>query len=107
MRYGAGPEVLRDISFNLPSASFHFLTGPSGAGKSTLLDAIHAFFDSDVYSSIFPVLRNNDSQFWAASMFKDDRQCLVPGVFPFVAAEAPDRHDHYGIHVSFLSPFFS
>lgn len=37
MRYGAGPEVLRDISFNLPSASFHFLTGPSGAGKSSLL----------------------------------------------------------------------
>ena len=37
MRYGAGPEVLRDISFALPPASFHFLTGPSGAGKSSLL----------------------------------------------------------------------
>lgn len=41
MRYGAGPEVLRDISFNLPSASFHFLTGPSGAGKSSLLRLIY------------------------------------------------------------------
>lgn len=37
MRYGAGPEVLRDITFALPPASFHFLTGPSGAGKSSLL----------------------------------------------------------------------
>jgi cell division transport system ATP-binding protein len=37
MRYGLGPEVLRDISLNLKAGSFHFLTGPSGAGKSTLL----------------------------------------------------------------------
>ncbi len=37
MRYGAGPEVLRDVTFTLPPASFHFLTGPSGAGKSSLL----------------------------------------------------------------------
>lgn len=37
MRYGLGPEVLQDVSFALPSGSFHFLTGPSGAGKSSLL----------------------------------------------------------------------
>lgn len=37
IRYGAGPEVLRDISFVLPEASFNFLTGVSGAGKSSLL----------------------------------------------------------------------
>ena len=37
MRYGVGPEVLCDITFDLPAASFHFLTGPSGAGKSSLL----------------------------------------------------------------------
>jgi cell division transport system ATP-binding protein len=37
MRYGAGPEVLRDITFALPPGSFHFLTGASGAGKSSLL----------------------------------------------------------------------
>lgn len=37
LRYGAGPEVLRNITFALPTASFHFLTGPSGAGKSSLL----------------------------------------------------------------------
>ncbi len=37
MRYGMGPEVLRDINMHLASGSFHFLTGPTGAGKSSLL----------------------------------------------------------------------
>ena len=37
LRYGMGPEVLRDISFHLLPGSFHFLTGRSGAGKTTLL----------------------------------------------------------------------
>ena len=37
MRYGMGPEILRDISFTLEPGSFHFLTGMSGAGKSSLL----------------------------------------------------------------------
>jgi cell division transport system ATP-binding protein len=37
MRYGAGPEVLRDIDFALQPGSLTFLTGPSGAGKTTLL----------------------------------------------------------------------
>jgi cell division transport system ATP-binding protein len=37
LRYGLGPEVLQDVSFALPSGSFHFLMGASGAGKSTLL----------------------------------------------------------------------
>jgi len=41
MRYGRGPEVLSDLSFDLPSGSFHFLTGPSGAGKSSLLRLIY------------------------------------------------------------------
>jgi len=41
MRYGRGPEVLNDLSFDLPSGSFHFLTGPSGAGKSSLLKLIY------------------------------------------------------------------
>lgn len=40
MRYGLGPEVLKNISFTLPPGSFHFLTGPSGAGKTTLLRLI-------------------------------------------------------------------
>jgi len=37
LRYGLGPEVLQDITFDLPPASYHFLLGPSGAGKSSLL----------------------------------------------------------------------
>lgn len=37
LRYGLGPEVLRDINLHLIPGSFHFLTGPSGAGKTTLL----------------------------------------------------------------------
>ena len=40
MRYGAGPEVLRDINLRLEAGSFHFLTGQSGAGKSSLLNLI-------------------------------------------------------------------
>jgi cell division transport system ATP-binding protein len=37
LRYGLGPEVLRDLSFRVDSHSFQFLTGPSGAGKTSLL----------------------------------------------------------------------
>jgi cell division transport system ATP-binding protein len=37
LRYGLGPEVLRDLSFEIEPHSFQFLTGPSGAGKSSLL----------------------------------------------------------------------
>src|SRR5471032_1001756 len=41
MRYGSGPEVLRDVSFSLEPGSFTFLTGLSGAGKTTLLKLIY------------------------------------------------------------------
>jgi cell division transport system ATP-binding protein len=41
MRYGSGPEVLRDVTFALEPGSFHFLTGPSGAGKSSLLSLMY------------------------------------------------------------------
>ncbi|TPW32155.1 cell division ATP-binding protein FtsE [Martelella alba] len=37
LRYGMGPEILRDMTFDIPKNSFQFLTGPSGAGKTTLL----------------------------------------------------------------------
>ncbi|MGB8602838.1 MAG: cell division ATP-binding protein FtsE [Rhizomicrobium sp.] len=40
MRYGAGPEVLKDVSFTLEAGTFTFLTGLSGAGKTTLLRLI-------------------------------------------------------------------
>ena len=37
LRYGLGPEVLRDVSFYIAPGSFQFVTGPSGAGKTSLL----------------------------------------------------------------------
>lgn len=40
MRYSAGPEILRDVTFVLEAGSFTFLTGLSGAGKTTLLKLI-------------------------------------------------------------------
>ena len=41
LRYGLGPEVLRDVYLDLGAGSFHFLTGPSGAGKSSLLRLLY------------------------------------------------------------------
>lgn len=40
LRYGMGPEILRDLSFDIPPHTLQFLTGPSGAGKTTLLKLI-------------------------------------------------------------------
>jgi cell division transport system ATP-binding protein len=37
LRYGMGPEVLRDVNLHIPAGSFQFLSGPSGAGKTSLL----------------------------------------------------------------------
>jgi cell division transport system ATP-binding protein len=41
LRYGLGPEVLRDLSFGVEPHSFQFLTGPSGAGKTSLLRLLY------------------------------------------------------------------
>jgi len=37
MRYGLGPEVLRDVRFEIQPGEFRYLVGPSGAGKTSLL----------------------------------------------------------------------
>ncbi|MDX1715866.1 MAG: cell division ATP-binding protein FtsE [Anderseniella sp.] len=37
LRYGTGPEVLRDLNLTLETGSFSFLTGASGAGKTSLM----------------------------------------------------------------------
>ncbi len=37
LRYGNGPEVLKDVSLRLAPGQFAFLTGASGAGKTSLL----------------------------------------------------------------------
>jgi cell division transport system ATP-binding protein len=41
LRYGLGPEILRDLSFRIEPSSFQFLTGPSGAGKTSLLRLLY------------------------------------------------------------------
>ncbi len=42
LTYGGSDEyILRDLNFQLPAGSFHFLTGPSGAGKTSLLKLIY------------------------------------------------------------------
>lgn len=63
LRYGMGPEVLRDLTFDIPKKSFQFLTGPSGAGKTTLMRLLFMslkptrglirMFDRDI--SVIPV----------------------------------------------------
>jgi cell division transport system ATP-binding protein len=70
MRFGAGPEILRDVTFLLEAGSFTFLTGASGAGKTTLLRLMFLaepptrglimLFGCDLAStrrSLFPALR--------------------------------------------------
>ena len=37
LRYGLGPEVLKDLTFGIEPHSFQFLTSPSGVGKTSLL----------------------------------------------------------------------
>ncbi len=39
--YDAGADVLTDVSFNISSGAFYFLSGASGAGKTTLLRLIY------------------------------------------------------------------
>jgi cell division transport system ATP-binding protein len=41
LRYGKGPEILRDICLELPAGSFHFLVGRSGVGKTSLLRLVY------------------------------------------------------------------
>jgi cell division transport system ATP-binding protein len=69
LRYGLGPEVLRDLTCRIQPHSFQFLTGPSGAGKTSLLKLL--------YMSIRPTrglmtLFNND----IASLDSDDLAAL-------------------------------
>ena len=69
LRYGTGPEVLRDLSFRIEPRSFQFLTGPSGAGKTSLL---RLFFLS---------LKPSRGQI---SLFGQDAASLAPGEMPKV-----------------------
>ena len=52
IRYGAGKEVLHNVSFSLEPGSFSFVTGVSGAGKSTLLKLLY-MAERPSYGSIY------------------------------------------------------
>jgi cell division transport system ATP-binding protein len=41
LRYGQGPEILRDLDLALTPGSFQFITGSSGAGKSSLMQLMY------------------------------------------------------------------
>ena len=41
LRYGIGPEILRDINFELEPGTFNFFTGKSGAGKTSLMRLLY------------------------------------------------------------------
>ena len=41
LRYGAGADTLRDLSFVVQDGGFRWLLGPSGAGKTSLLRLLH------------------------------------------------------------------
>ena len=41
LSYDKGPDILKDISFEIHQGEFYFLTGPSGAGKTSLLSLIY------------------------------------------------------------------
>src|SRR3546814_12732687 len=62
MRYGAGPEILRDVTFTLAPGSFHFLVGPSGAGKSSLLRLMYR--SEEHTSELQSIMRNSYAVFF-------------------------------------------
>lgn len=97
MRYGPGPEVLRDVTFQLEPGTFTFLTGPSGAGKSTLLKLLYlaeppsrgliTLFGADLATarrSAFPTLRRR-----IGVVFQDFR--LLPHLSAFDNVALPLR----------------
>jgi cell division transport system ATP-binding protein len=69
LRYGFGAEVLRDVTFDIDSHSFQFLTGPSGAGKTSLLRLL--FLSLNPTRGLISMF-NRDT----ASLTKDDRATL-------------------------------
>jgi cell division transport system ATP-binding protein len=108
MRYGPGPEVLRDVTFQLEPGTFTFLTGPSGAGTSTLLKLLYlaeppsrgliTLFGTDLATarrSAFPALRRR-----IGVVFQDFRLLAHLSAFDNVAlplrlaGRKPDDYTH-------------
>lgn len=43
VRYGSGPEVLKDITLEIPKGTFCIIRGPSGSGKTVLVSLVARF----------------------------------------------------------------
>src|SRR5579871_1781073 len=108
MRYGAGPEILRDVTFALESGSFTFLTGASGAGKSTLLRLMFlanpptrgliTLFGHDLATatrSAFPALRRRIGVVFQDFRLLDHLSAFDNAALPLrVAGRRPESYAH-------------
>ena len=109
MRYGLGPEVLRDISFHLEPGSFHFLVGPSGAGKSSLLKLLYlalrpsrgliTLFGQDIATAkrnVMPTLRRRIGVVFQDFQLLEHLNVLENVALPLRIADVRDRQilDH-------------
>ena len=104
LRYGAGPEVLRDITFALEPGSFHFLAGVSGAGKSSLLKLMYlghrptrgliSLFGRDIATmphEEMPVLRRRIGVVFQDFRLVDHLSTLDNVALPLRVAGAPEE----------------
>ena len=104
MRYGLGPEVLRDLNFRLAPGSFHFLTGTSGAGKSSLLKLLYlaqrpsrgliTMFDRDIATtprSALPAFRRRIGVVFQDFRLLDHLSALDNVALPLRIAGAKNR----------------
>jgi cell division transport system ATP-binding protein len=108
MRYGPGPEVLRDVTFQLEPGTFTFLTGPSGAGKSTLLKLLYlaeppsrgliTLFGTDLATarrSAFPALRRRIGVVFQDFRLLDHLSAFDNVALPLrLAGRKPDDYTH-------------
>jgi cell division transport system ATP-binding protein len=108
MRYAAGPEILRDVTFRLDAGSFTFLTGASGAGKSTLLRLMYlaepptrgliTLFGNDLATtkrSAFPALRRRMGVVFQDFRLLDHFSAFDNVALPLrVAGRSPDDYAH-------------
>jgi len=108
MRYGAGPEILRDVTFRLEAGSFTFLTGASGAGKSTLLRLMYlaepptrgliTLFGHDLATTrraAFPALRRRMGVVFQDFRLLDHLSAFDNAALPLrVAGRRPDGYAH-------------
>jgi cell division transport system ATP-binding protein len=103
-RYPSGREALRDVSLNVESGEFVFLTGRSGAGKSTILKLI-ALLERPTRGKVFvlgeglaqirsrqvPAYRQRLGVVFQDHQLLMDRPVYDNVALPLVVADAPFR----------------